>query len=296
MSELPRIGFVGTGLMGAPMVRRLLQAAYPVTIWNRTESKSHELQQDGARIAGSPAEVAESADIMCLCVTDTAAVETVVFGDYGVARGAQPDKILVDFSSIKPDATRKMATRLHALSAMHWVDAPVSGGVKGATDGSLIIMFGSEESVVERVTPMFAVLASRATHMGRSGSGQATKLCNQIIVATNLLAIAESLRLGQEAGIRIGRLPAALSGGWADSLPLQIIGPHIAGMKSEKKTGALSTMLKDIESALSAAEDHGVELRVLREAVATYKEACSTAGSDADISELGTFYGIKKSE
>ena len=294
MPAKQRIGFIGTGLMGAPMVQRLLQAGFPVTIWNRSEEKSAALVDSGASKAASPAEVAREADIVCMCVTDTAAVEAVVFGDAGIASEAQDDSILVDFSSISPDATRTMAQRLFDQSAMHWVDAPVSGGVKGATDGTLIIMYGGEDAIVRQVHALFSAVSSRSTHMGSTGAGQVTKLCNQVIVASNLLAIAESLLLGQEAGIRVDRLPEALSGGWADSLPLQIIGPHLAGAIPEADTGALSNMLKDIQSALATAGEVGRKMPVTCEAILTYEKACTSLGTEADISELGTYYGIEK--
>tara|TARA_R110002049_G_scaffold54526_6_gene151725 strand:- start:1447 stop:2334 length:888 start_codon:yes stop_codon:yes gene_type:complete len=294
MPSKKSVGFIGTGLMGAPMVRRLLQADFAVTIWNRSAEKSAALVASGASIADSPATVAQQADIVCLCVTDTAAVEAVVFGDAGVASTARDNSILVDFSSISPDATRTMAKRLVDQSNMHWVDAPVSGGVKGATDGTLIIMYGGEDGVVSRVDSLFKALSSRSTHMGGSGTGQVTKLCNQIIVASNLLAISESLLLGQEAGIRTDRLPDALRGGWADSLPLQIIGPTIAGANPEKAIGALSNMLKDIQSALVTAGAVSGTMPITCEAILTYKKACTTLGIDADISELGAFYGIEK--
>lgn len=278
--------------MGAPMVRRLLDAGFAVHIWNRSADKSAALQKAGASVCDSPADVARHADVVCLCVTDTAAVETVVFGELGIVHGARRDTILVDFSSIKPDATREMSDRLYEVADMHWVDAPVSGGVRGATDGTLIIMCGGDDAVIERLAPVFDVVAERTTHMGNTGAGQVTKLCNQVIVSSNLLAISEALLLGQLSGIRIDRLPAALAGGWADSLPLQIIGPLIAGHASENRLGALATMLKDVAVALEAAGAQGSSMRLTREVVATYQDACSAIGDDADISALRAFYKI----
>ena len=292
MSKLTPIGFIGTGLMGAPMVRRLLDAGYAVHIWNRSDDKSDALQKAGASVRSSPADVARHADIVCLCVTDATAVEAVVFGELGVVHGARRNTILVDFSSIKPDATRSMAERLFDVSDMHWVDAPVSGGVRGATDGTLIIMCGGEDAVIERLAPVFDVVSERTTHMGSTGAGQVTKLCNQVIVSSNLLAISEALLLGQLNGIRVDRLPTALQGGWADSLPLQIIGPLIAGAESENRIGALANMLKDVDVALDVAGDRGAAMRVTREVVATYKDACQVVGGDADITALRAFYEI----
>ena len=296
MPEQTRIGYLGTGLMGAPMVRRLLHAGFPVSVWNRSEDKSSSLLGDGAQLASSPSELAKEADVVCMCVTDADAVESVVFGDAGVVNGAKRGSVLVDFSSIAPDATRAMAARLKDESGMHWVDAPVSGGVRGATDGTLIVFCGGDSRVIERLTALLAAIASRTTHMGGVGAGQATKLCNQVIVSSNLLAISEALLLGQQCGIRIDRLPDALQGGWADSLPLQIIGPHLAGATSRNSIGALATMLKDIDTALALSGESRAAMRVSSEVAATYKKASDAVGGSSDLTSLRTFYGIGKNK
>ena len=163
------------------MVRRLLAAGYPVAVWNRSRDKLAPALERGARAVASPADLARGADIVMTCVTDQRALEAVLLGPDGVVEGGVPGKLVVDFSSIAPDAARAFALRLERLG-MGLVDAPVSGGVPGAEKGSLVVMAGGREEHVERVRPVLAHLASRVTRMGESGAGQATKLCNQIIV------------------------------------------------------------------------------------------------------------------
>src|SRR5690606_34686037 len=182
VSAKPPVGFIGTGLMGLPMSRRLLKAGYDLTVWNRTLSKAEPLAADGAKLADSAAGVAAASDIVFACLTDTKAMEAAVFGENGVVSGARRGSVLVDFSSIAPDATRAMAKRLEDETGMVWIDAPVSGGVPGAEEGSLAIMAGGPHEAFERVKPVVLEMAARFTLMGPSGAGQTTKLCNQVIV------------------------------------------------------------------------------------------------------------------
>ncbi|HLT03418.1 MAG TPA: NAD(P)-binding domain-containing protein, partial [Pseudomonas sp.] len=148
MSALPSLAFAGIGLMGLPMCRRLLAAGFPLTVWNRSPDKCAPLAEQGARMAARPAELCE-AEILMLCLADTAAVREVVFGSQGIVETARPGQLLVDFSSAEPTATREMAAELEARTGMRWVDAPVSGGTPGAEAGSLAIMAGGREEDVE---------------------------------------------------------------------------------------------------------------------------------------------------
>ena len=248
-SSKPTVGYIGIGLMGKPMTLRLLAAGYRATVWNRSREKLKEVLAEGAVEAKTPGELAAASDIVFMCVTDTGAAEAVVFGPDGVAEGAGPDKVLVDFSSIRPDATRAMATRLKDTTGMGWVDSPVSGGVQGAAAGSLAIMCGGEAADVERVRPVVMTMCQRFTHMGPSGAGQITKLCNQVIVGSTLAVLAEAVNLAERAGVDAKRLPEALTGGWADSKPFQIFVPRMAERAFEPKLGAVATMLKDLDTA-----------------------------------------------
>ena len=161
MTQNPTLGYIGTGLMGTPMAGRLLSAGNKLVVWNRTTKKAQPLVDQGAIMGESAADVARQADIVFMCLTDTKAVEAAVFGPGGIAEGASKGAILVDFSSIQPEATRQMSTRLMELTGMHWIDAPVSGGVPGAEAGTLAIMAGGDEDAFKRVEPIVLHMAAR---------------------------------------------------------------------------------------------------------------------------------------
>lgn len=243
-----KIGFIGIGLMGRPMSLRLLAAGNDVTVYNRNPAKTAPLAEAGARVAGSVAELVKSVDVVMLCVSDTAAVEAVVFGKGGVAEHTRKGQYLVDFSSIDPAATRDFAVRLGVQGA-RWIDAPVSGGVVGAEAGSLAIMAGGAVEDVEALRELLAPLYSRLTHMGPVGSGQVTKVCNQMIVGCNALVIAEMMALAEASGVDAGRIPEALAGGFADSKPLQILAPRMAASDFDAPPWTVATLLKDLTLA-----------------------------------------------
>lgn len=257
---MQHIGFIGLGLMGMPMARRLLSSGYPVTVWNRSPGRADVLAEAGARLADSPAALARDADVVMLCVADTGAVADVVFAAGGVAEGGAPGKLLVDFSSISPSATRGFALRLQQACGMRWIDAPVSGGVPGAEQGTLAIMAGGEAADIERVRPLLAVLGSRCTHLGAAGAGQVAKVCNQLIVGLNALAIAEAVALAERSGVDAALLPAALAGGFADSKPLQLLAPRMAADRFEPVAWKVRTLLKDLDNAGALAGELGMQL------------------------------------
>jgi NAD binding domain of 6-phosphogluconate dehydrogenase len=176
------LGYLGLGMMGFPMARRLLNAGFEVSVWNRSGGKAAGLVETGARLASSPRDVASAASIIFICVTNAKSVEEVVFGTEGLAAVAGGGKLVVDFSSIHPDAARAIAARLKAANGMRWIDAPVSGGTKGAEEGTLAVMAGGDVADIERVRPYVLTMARRLTHMGPIGAGQTAKLCNQVIV------------------------------------------------------------------------------------------------------------------
>jgi 3-hydroxyisobutyrate dehydrogenase len=171
-----KLGYLGLGLMGAPMTRRLLAAGYEVAIWNRSAAKAAALLEVGAQRAASPRDVLTGVSIVFMCLTDAAAVEDVIFGPEGLAATGGAGKLVVDFSSIHPDAARDIAARLKSANGMSWIDAPVSGGTKGAEEGTLAVMAGGDAADVERVRPYILAMARRLTHMGPIGAGQTTKL------------------------------------------------------------------------------------------------------------------------
>ncbi|MCL4184975.1 MAG: NAD(P)-dependent oxidoreductase [Burkholderiaceae bacterium] len=281
MSERPALGFIGIGLMGRPMVLRLLDAGYRVTVWNRSRDRLAPVLARGAIAADSPAGAARAAGIVMLCVTDQHAVREVLFGPDGVAAGGTPGTIVVDFSSIAPAAAREHAGRLERECAMGLVDAPVSGGVPGAEQGTLAVMAGGRPEHVERVRPVIAHLSRRFTRMGEAGAGQVAKLCNQVLVGALLPVLAEAIRLAEAGGIDATRLPEALRGGFADSIPLQLFGPRMAARSWQPALGAADTMRKDLDNALALARETGVSLPMLQAAMQRY-QALAASGRGAE--------------
>lgn len=286
--EAVRIGFIGTGLIGAPMVERLLECGRDVTVWNRSAAKCAPLVAAGARGAESAAALARETDIVCLCLTDTAAVRDVVFGTGRLVDALREDALVVDLSSIAPDATREMAQALATTCGASWLDAPVSGGVPAARAGRLIVFAGGEADDIVRAAPVFSALAQRVTHMGGHGAGQLAKSCNQQIVACNLMVIAEMLAFAERAGVDATRLPAALAGGFADSLPLQIFGPRMAGGIDTPPLGTVGTFRKDIAQVVRLAQEAGAIAPVTEAALAQFDAALARAdiGYDGDASRL----------
>ncbi|AHL76512.1 2-hydroxy-3-oxopropionate reductase [Stutzerimonas stutzeri] len=257
MSELPSIAFAGIGLMGLRMCRRLLAAGFPLTVWNRSPEKCTPLVEAGARQVNSPAELCAEADVVLLCLADTAVVREVVFGAGGIVESARAGQVLVDHSSLEPAATRALAAELEARSGMRWVDAPVSGGTAGAEAGSLAIMAGGRSEDIERVRPILAHLGQRLTHMGDVGAGQVTKACNQMIVACNALVIAEVVALAERSGVDASLIAPALAGGFADSKPLQILAPQMASSEFEPVKWHVRTLLKDLDTAVQLSREEG---------------------------------------
>ena len=246
-----KLGFIGIGLMGKPMTERLLAAGYDVTVWNRSADKLAEVAAAGAHVAGSIGELTEQVDLVLLCLANTAVVESVVFGEGGVAEHGRAGQLLVDFSSSDPDATRDYAAKLQDACGMGWVDSPVSGGVAGAEAGTLAIMCGGEEADIERIRPVLAPLSQRVTRMGGVGAGQVTKVCNQMIVGCNLMVLAEMMALAKSCGVDAEQIPTALAGGFADSKPMQITGPLMAEESDPDPKWHVRTLLKDLDMAVA---------------------------------------------
>lgn len=286
MSETPTLGYIGTGLMGGPMASRLIEAGHTVTVWNRTAAKAQPLVDRGAALGKSPADVAAASDIVFLCLTDTDAVREAVFGENGVARGARKGAILVDFSSIQPDATREMAARLKDEAGMDWIDAPVSGGVPGAEAGTLAIMAGGAEESFARVEKIVLDMASRFTLMGPVGAGQTTKLCNQVIVGCTMAVLAEAARLATNAGVDAARLPEALAGGFADSKPLQLFVPRMVNAQHEPPLGHVYTMLKDLDSVCDLARSCTSPVPFTSLAAEQFRLLTVRGGETADALEI----------
>ncbi|MEQ9335114.1 NAD(P)-dependent oxidoreductase [Thalassobaculum sp.] len=288
-SEALSLGYVGLGLMGGPMARRLLAAGYPLTVWNRDPAKSAVLAAAGATVVGSAAEAAAAGDVVFTCLTDTAAVEAVVFGDNGIAAGAKAGSVLVDFSSMRPDAAAAFSARLRGQAGMGWIDAPVSGGVPGATNGTLAVMAGGEQADFDRVAPVVAHLAGRFTLMGPNGAGQTTKLINQMIVGCGFAVVAEACQLAEDAGIDPARIPQALAGGRADSPILQQYMPRMAARDREVQA-RIAILIKDLNTVMDEARRLGSALPMTGLATELHKLVARHGLADADNAEYVSLF------
>jgi len=245
-----RLGFIGIGLMGEPMVLRLLAAGFQVHVWNRTPAKLAKVQAAGAMVHSTPATLVCEVEVILLCLANTAVVESIV--DNFILPNASAGKLLIDLSSIHPETTRKLAQCLFE-KGMSWVDAPVSGGTIGAAQGTLAIMAGGEMADIAIARQVLRPLYQQLTHMGAVGSGQVTKICNQMIVSCNVLVIAEMIKLAELSGVDATKIPQALAGGFADSKPLQLVGTQMANRTFEPIKWHVKTLLKDLQLAVDIA-------------------------------------------
>jgi len=221
-----RVGFIGLGIMGKPMAMNLLDAGYPLTVHSRSPGPVDEVVSRGATRASGAAEVAAASDITITMLPDTSDVEVVLTGAGGVLEGVTAGVLVIDMSSIDPAPTRAMA-EVFAKRDVAMVDAPVSGGERGAIDGTLSIMIGGEPDAVARAMPIFQVLGKTIVHVGPSGAGQVTKACNQLVVAATIEAVAEALLLAERSGVDPGKVREALLGGFAGSKILEVHGQRM---------------------------------------------------------------------
>jgi 3-hydroxyisobutyrate dehydrogenase len=254
MSET--IGFIGLGIMGRGMVANLLQAGFVVCVWNRTASRVEPFVEIGATVGASPADVAAHSDIIITCVSDTPDVEAVILGEDGVIHGVKEGSLVVDMSTISPQATREMAAKL-AEKSVHMLDAPISGGSEGAAKGTLSIMVGGEAAQVARAMPAFEAMGKAITHVGDIGAGQTVKLVNQILVVINMLAVGEALHFAQAGGLDLEKTLAAVTQGAAGSWMLSNRGPQV--IERDWRPGfTIDLQQKDLRLVLQAADQMGV--------------------------------------
>jgi 2-hydroxy-3-oxopropionate reductase len=223
MTLLPKIGFIGLGIMGKPMTRNLLNAGYPVTVYNRSRPAMDELQLDGAILAKSPADLADRVDVVITCVSDSPDVEAIVFAPDGILSTIRPDMLFIDMSTIAAATSRRIYTAFkeRGVSAL---DAPVSGGDIGAQQGTLSIMVGGDRDAFDRALPIFQILGQNIIHIGDAGAGQITKSCNQIVVAMTVQGVAEALTFAKKSGVDGEKVREALLGGFAQSKVLEVHG------------------------------------------------------------------------
>jgi 3-hydroxyisobutyrate dehydrogenase len=221
-----QIGFIGLGIMGRPLALNLVKAGFSLTVYNRTASKCEPLRSAGASVARSPREVAASADVIITMVSDTKDVESVLFGSEGIWHGLRQNQVVIDMSTISPEATIEFARRL-AERSCDMLDAPVTGGEKGAIEGTLTIMVGGKREVFDRCLPILQAIGKNIVYVGESGNGQKTKLVNQIICACNIVSIVEGLRFARLSGLELETTLKVVSSGAAASWMLSNLAPKI---------------------------------------------------------------------
>ncbi len=258
MTTRAAIGFIGLGIMGHGMAANLLRAGFPLTIWNRTRSRMDELMAAGARAGESPADVARHSEIIITCVSDTPDVRAVILGDAGVIHGARAGSLIIDMSTISPQATREIAAAL-AEADLHMLDAPISGGSEGAVNGTLSIMVGGEAAQVERARAAFESMGKTITHVGEIGAGQTVKIVNQILVVGNMLAASEAMLMAQAGGLDLRKALQAVEAGAAGSWMLSNRAPQVFA-RDFRPGFTIDLQQKDLRLALEAAEQLGVPL------------------------------------
>jgi 2-hydroxy-3-oxopropionate reductase len=252
------VGFIGLGLMGKAMAGNLLKAGFPLTVHNRSRAAVEELVGRGAGEARTPAEVAGASDVVFTSLPDTPDVEEVLLGPQGVLAGGRPGLIVLDTSTIRPEAARTIAARFKG-AGIAFLDAPVSGGDVGARDATLTIMVGGEAEALERVRPALMAIGRKVTHVGGSGAGQVAKACNQIMVAAQMVAMGELLLLAQKAGVDPRRVVDAIRGGAAQCWTLDVKPPRL--FRGERTPGFKAHMMhKDLVIVLDAAREYGMPL------------------------------------
>ncbi len=253
-----RVGFIGTGLMGLPMARNLRKAGFPVTAYNRTRSRADPLTEQGGVVVDSPREVAERSDVVITIVSDTPDVQQVILGPNGIIEAIRPGMTIIDMSTISPRVTKQIAADL-AARGVEMLDAPVSGGEKGAIEGTLSIMVGGKQEVVERCRPLFEAIGKKLVYCGASGQGQMVKLCNQITIASNLVAAAEAVAFAKKAGVDPLTMIEAVGAGAAGSWVINVLGPKMA--THDFAPGFMVKLQqKDLRLVMQAASELGVSL------------------------------------
>lgn len=289
MSGKMKIGYVGVGLMGMPMAKRLLSLGYAVRAYDISAQRMAEGKEAGAAAAASAADAAKGADLVLVNLPTPEAVEAAVFGENGVASALRPPQLLVDFSTIKVTQCKAFAQRLREMTGVGWIDAPVSGGPPASGSGTLTVMAGGEAADIERARPLFADVAGRFTHMGPTAAGMAAKMLNQLIVGSGHAVMAEAVVLAEAAGIDAAQLPECLAGGLADSALLQKLYPRMV-KRDFAPQGYVRQLLKDLEMANEFAGSLKAPTPMMGEALTLYRMLAHLGHTELDTAALLKLY------
>jgi 2-hydroxy-3-oxopropionate reductase len=278
------IGFIGLGVMGAPMARNLLAADYEVVAWNRSPGPLGALVEAGARPADGPAGVAREADVLITILKDDPVVREVLGGPDGAIAAAPAGALVIDMSTVSPALARELAAEAGARGVA-FLDAPVSGGDVGARDGTLSIMVGGEAADVERARPVFEVLGSRVTHVGAAGAGQVAKACNQVLVAVIFAGLAEALVLGSKLGVDPEAILDAVGGGMAANRIMEVRRDNFLGHDFAPGF-KVDLHHKDLEIALGASAEVDAPLPLTAEVQQMFRQLRAAGHGDEDDSAL----------
>ena len=285
----PRLGYVGVGLMGLPMVKRLLALGYSVKAFDIVAEKIEAARAAGATVAPSPADTSAGADFILLNLPTTEAVETAVFREQGIATAARPPQLVIDFSTIKVEQCKAFAAKLRERSGAGWIDAPVSGGPPASGGGTLTVMAGGDPADIERARPLFADVAGRFAHMGPTGSGMVAKMLNQLIVGCGHAVMAEAVALAEAAGLDASRLPECLAGGYADSAVLQRLYPRMV-KRDFAPQGYARQLLKDLEMLSEFAGGLKAPTPMAGEALSLYRMLVHLGHAELDSAAVLKLY------
>jgi 2-hydroxy-3-oxopropionate reductase len=288
--QLPVIGFIGLGIMGKPMARNLFNAGYPLIALNRSRPPMDELVAQGAQAGTSPQDVAARSDVVITMLPDSPDVESVALGTQGIIAGIRDGALWIDMSTIAPATTKRVAAEL-AAKGVTSLDAPVSGGEKGAIDAALSIMVGGSDEAFARAQPIFAALGKNIVHVGELGAGQVTKACNQIVVGVTIEAVAEALALAELSGVDPNKVRAALLGGFAQSKILEVHGQRMIDRTFNPGFKA-RLHRKDMNIAADSGDENGIDLVAAKLVRERFDELIARGDGDLDHSALRTLYPL----
>jgi 2-hydroxy-3-oxopropionate reductase len=289
-AQLPTIGFIGLGIMGKPMARNLMKAGYALTVLNRSRGPVDELAAEGAKPASSPREVAAQSDVVITMLPDSPDVEAVALGADGIADGIRRGAVWIDMSTIAPATTKRVAEEL-ARKGVASLDAPVSGGEKGAIDAALSIMVGGDDATFERAKPIFEKLGKNIVLVGELGAGQVTKACNQIVVGVTIEAVAEALALAEASGVDPSKVRAALLGGFAQSKILDVHGQRMIDRTFNPGFKA-KLHRKDMNIAANTGDERSLDLAAAKLVRERFDMLVARGDGERDHSALFTLYTV----
>lgn len=285
-----KVGFVGLGLMGLPMARRVINAGFDLYIWNRDSRKCQQLAHEGAIITSSPKDLARQVDVILLCVTDEYAVEAILFGSNGVLEANKPQQIIVDHSTICPVMVKTIANKIK-YAGMAYIDAPITGSVSGAVNGTLVVFAGGDSESIEKVRPVLSAYSKRVNHMGANGYGQATKVCNQTVLLNMIFAIFEMVNLAKQQGLDTDKLLSVFEDSLFDCKAWRIYSQAVI-FGGEQKLAPIKNVMKDMRYIQKVGKLTNSPIFLTEKTSKLVDGLISKGMGDQDIIELMQLYDV----